>query len=312
MTILVLGATGFIGPHLTAALERRDAEVVGASRGGRGPQGAAVDRRDVRALRDLVRERAVATVIDLLAFTQADTAPLLAGLDGEVDRWVMASSADVYRNYEGLHRRACPAPIDGLLAEDSPLRASLYPYRLEPRRPSDAADAWKDDYDKIPLEAALRARPSLNGTIVRLPMVFGPGDRQRRFRWAISPMVSGAATIEVDPAWLGFRTTYGYVEDVADAMAAAALHPAAKGGTFNLGRDGDADNRWWLDRLAERAGWSGEVREVCAPPDGPIAAVDLGYGLTLDTRAFRTRCSWTEPTLLAEALDRTVADERRR
>jgi hypothetical protein len=144
-------------------------------------------------------------LIDLLAYTVADTNPLCRALDGEVERWVMASSCDVYRNYEGLHRKADPAPIVGSLAEDSPLRTTRYPYRSDRLRPADAPDAWMVDYDKIPLEEALLARPSLGGVVMRLPMVFGPGDRQRRFRWLLRPMLAHAPNLMVDPAWAAWR-----------------------------------------------------------------------------------------------------------
>ena len=164
MTVLVLGASGFIGPHAVAALTAAGEEAIGASRRGGGQFGAALDRRDPKAARRLVRDRRVDAVVDLLAFTEADTLPLLAALDGEVGRFVMASSCDVYRNYEGLHRKAAPEPITGALDEASPLRSLRHPYRAEPRRPADAPDAWMDDYDKIPLEAALLARPGLGAS----------------------------------------------------------------------------------------------------------------------------------------------------
>lgn len=301
MTVLVFGATGFIGPHVVRALEAAGREVVAGARA------AGVDRRDVAAVRTLVRARRVTRVIDLLAYTEADTLPLLDALDGEVERWVMASSCDVYRNYEGLHRKAAPAPIP-LLAEDAPLRVTRYPYRADPPRPTDAVDAWMDAYDKIPLEAAMRARPG--HVILRLPMVFGPGDRQRRFRWLLKPMLTGEAQLLVDPAWAGWRTTYGYVEDVGHAFAAAALHPAAAGRTFNLGLPDAPDHRGWIDRFASVLDWRGEVVETRL--DGPLAALDLAYPLVVDTRAFRAACDWREPTPLAVALARTVADERDR
>jgi nucleoside-diphosphate-sugar epimerase len=312
MTVLVLGATGFIGPHVVAALAARHVDVVGASRRGAGRQGAPVDRRDVRAVKALVRQRRVTTVIDLLAYTEADTLALLHAFDGEIEHWVMASSCDVYRNYDGLHRHPTAEPIVSPLTEMSPLRTRLHPYRQAPARDPEAPDAWMDDYDKIPLEAALRARAALAGTILRLPMVFGPGDRQRRFRWAISPMLRAETVIEVDRSWLGFRATYGYVEDVADSLATAALHPAARGRTFNLGRVLPADNRGWFDCFAERTGWAGEVRETAAPDGGPLAALDLRYPLVIDTSAFRAACSWVEPTSLIDAVDRTIADEKAR
>ncbi len=312
MTVLVLGAAGFIGPHVVAALAAPGHEVIGASRSGRGPHGVAIDRRDPAAVRSLVRERGVTAVIDLLAYTEADTAPLLGALDGEVGRWVMASSCDVYRNYEGLHRKSAPDPITAPLDEASPLRATRHPYRAEPRRPAGAADAWMDDYDKIPLEAALVARPGLGGVVLRLPMVFGPGDRQRRFRWIVRPMLAGEPRLTADPAWLRWRTTYGYVEDVAQGLATAATHPAAAGRIFNIGRGDVGDHRDWIDRFAAALDWQGQVAEARAGPDSPLAALDLSYPLIIDTRAFREACGWREPTDFEDVLLRTADDERRR
>jgi nucleoside-diphosphate-sugar epimerase len=311
MTVLVLGATGFIGPHVMAALAAAGHEAIGASRSGAGPHGAALDRRDGAAVRALARERRVDAVVDLLAFTEADTLPLLGALDGEVDRWVMASSCDVYRNYEGLHGKAASEPILGGLVETSPLRTVRYPYRADPRRPSGAPDAWMDDYDKIPLEAALMARPSLRGVVIRLPMVFGPGDRQRRFRWIVRPMLAGDARLAADPAWLRWRTTYGYVQDVAHALATASTHPAAAG-VFNIGRSDVTDHRDWIERFAAALDWDGGVAETRAGKDSPLAALDLGYPLIVDTGAFRKACGWREPTDFEDALTRTAADERQR
>jgi nucleoside-diphosphate-sugar epimerase len=311
MTVMVLGANGFIGPHIVAALEEKT-EIVAVSRRGTGPHGVAADRSDVRAIRKLVRERRATEVVDLLARTEADTLPLLETLDGEVGRYVLASSCDVYRNYEGLHGHASGPPIEGLLAEGSPLRTRLYPYRTDPPRDPAAADAWMDAYDKLPLEQALLERPGLGGTVMRLPMVFGPGDKQRRFRWCLAPMFADAEHIEADAGWLGFRSTFGYVADIGDALATAALRPAASGHVFNLGREGLGDNRAWLARFAAALGWRGEVRAAPSPPDGPLAGLDLSYPLTIDCRAFRNACAWTEPMSLDDALAATIADERGR
>jgi nucleoside-diphosphate-sugar epimerase len=312
MVVLVLGATGFIGPPVVRALDASGVEIVAASRSGGGPHGMALDRRNVDQVRKLVRERRITAVLDLLAFVEADTLPLLAALDGEVGRWVMASSCDVYRNYEGLHRKADPEPRLGPLKENSQLRTIRHPYRHLPRRAADASDAWMDDYDKIPLEQAVRARPGLSGVIVRLPMVFGPGDRQRRFRWIIAPMLAAKSRLAVDPAWARWRTTYGYVDDVAHALATTALHAAAPGRTFNVGYADPPDHCAWIGRFADVLGWRGEVDLIAAPEDSPLAALDLRFTLVADTHALRETCDWREPTPLDHALSRTAYDEEHR
>ncbi|WP_297509362.1 NAD-dependent epimerase/dehydratase family protein [uncultured Caulobacter sp.] len=301
MTVLILGATGFIGRHIVRALEAAGHEVVAASRR------VGLDRRDIGTIRACIREKRVTAVIDLLAYTEADTLPLLESPCDDVERWVMASSCDVYRNYEGLHRKSSPEPIT-LLGEDAPLRATRYPYRTDPPRPPAHADAWMDAYDKIPLETALRKRPG--HVILRLPMIFGPGDRQRRFRWLLGPMLASHERLTVDPTWAAWRASYGYVEDVADAIATATTHPGCGGRTFNIGGMETPDHRGWIDRFAERLDWRGAVVET--PSRGPLAALDLSYPLVLDTRAFRECCAWKEPTPLATALERTIADERDR
>ncbi len=303
-----------MGPHVVRAVGARGLAAVSVSRRGGGPGGVALDRRDVSRLKALVRERRVTRVIDLLALTIADTEPLWSALDGEVERWVMASSCDVYRNYEGLQRKASPPPIDGLLDEDSPLRVTRYPYRSDPRRSVDAEDAWMDDYDKIPLEQALLARPDLGGMVLRLPMVFGPGDRQRRFQWLLRPMLERRRMLRVDPSWATWRTTYGFVADIADALATAATapHQPARESVFNLGSGEIPDHQGWIDRFARVLDWRGQTIGERAAADSPIAALDLRYALQVDSRRFRTVHGWSEPTSLDDALRSTVADEAAR
>jgi nucleoside-diphosphate-sugar epimerase len=311
MTVLVIGATGFIGQPLVRALLARGEEVAAASRGGAGPCGVVCDRRDVAAVVALAAARRVRTVIDLLAYTEADTLPLFDALSGGVERYVLASSLDVYRNYEGLHRKAAPDPILEPMDEGAPPRASRHPYRAEPRRPADSPDAWLDDYDKIPLEEGLH-RADLIHTILRLPMIYGPGDRQQRFRWIISPTLGGRQRLAIDPAWAAWRTTYGFVDDVADAIAQSACHAGAPDGTFNLGEAEPPHHATWVARFGRAIGWTGAIVLRPAPPDSPIANLNLAYPLIADTRAFREAYAWREPTALEERLERTVAEQRAR
>jgi nucleoside-diphosphate-sugar epimerase len=35
---------------------------------------------------------------------------------------------------------------------------------------------WDDAYDKIEVEKAIMNNPDLPGTVLRLPMIYGPGD----------------------------------------------------------------------------------------------------------------------------------------
>lgn len=314
MRVLVLGGTGFIGGPLAERLAA-DHEVVVLHRGGRdlpdGVAGVLADRADPVAVRAAIRKTRASTVIDLLAMTQADTLPLFETLAGEIERYVLISSADVYRNYSGLHRKASPEPTPALLAEDSPLRETSFPYRLAEPRAVDDPLKVQDDYDKIPLERAIAGQASFGWTVLRLPMVYGPGDRQRRFAWLIRPMAARAERIVAPTAWLDWRTSYGFVEDVAGAIALAATHAAARDRTFNVGPADARPHRDWAARLAAAMGWSGEIIEGEAPgPMGAaLAALDLRYPLATDTHRIRAELGYEEAVAPDEALRLTIADE---
>lgn len=79
------------------------------------------------------------------------------------------------------------------LVESSPLRERLYPYRgVSIPRPYGIN--W-DEYDKILVERVVLGNSDLPVTVLRLPMVFGPGARdaaQRRFFPYLKRMDDGA------------------------------------------------------------------------------------------------------------------------
>jgi len=315
MKVMVLGATGFIGPPLVRALAAQGHQVVAVCRSpSREPGALALDRADAQAV--AAAADGAEAVVDLLAMTLASTQPLIARLAGRVGRYVLASSADVYRQYGALHRRE---PVDASNVppdESAPLRRELYPYRTDPRRPAGAPDAWMDDYDKIPIERALGEQLDLRGVVVRLPMVYGPGDRQRRFAWTIRPMLAKAAAIEVDAQWAAWRTSYGYVDDVAAGLALAATHPAANG-VYNLGPIEAPDHAQWVDRFAAALDWRGELRRIARdavpePTRAALAALDLSVPMVTDSHRIRVDLGYREAAGSAEALDRTIADEARR
>jgi nucleoside-diphosphate-sugar epimerase len=320
MKIMVLGASGFIGRPLLRWLVAEGHEVVAVSRS---PNAAprepritvlALDRRDPSAIAEAAESHRAEAVIDLLATTLAATQPLLEALAGRVGRYVMASSGDVYRQYGALHRLERAGRRIQPLDEDAPLRTRLHPYRATPPRPADDPAAWMDDYDKIPIERAVAGRKDLPAVVVRLPMIYGPGDRQHRFAWAIRPMLAKVPAIEVDARWAAWRTTYGYVDDVAAGLGLAATHPAAAGRTYNVGPLGGGDHAHWATRFAALLGWTGDLRpiprdEVAEPLRAHLDSLDLAWPMVTDTRRIRAEIGYREVVDPQDALRRTVENE---
>jgi nucleoside-diphosphate-sugar epimerase len=316
MRVLILGAGGFIGLPLAQTLRSAGHEVVGLSR--TAPKDFSglldhvrADREDTRAVAAAARERRIEVVVDLLALTQAATAHLLDALEGHIARYVLVSSADVYLNYGGLFRKVAQ-PTCEAVREDSPLRTSRYPYRgVQPRADTDP-DRWLDDYDKIPVETDVAARATIDWTILRLPMVFGPGDRQRRFGWLIGPLAAGVEHIAMPRAWARWQTTYGYVDDVAAGVALAATHEAASRRVFNLGLGQAPTHEEWGARFAAVMDWRGQITFDHDPTSSlatRIQGLDLSFPLILDTQRIRSELGFAEVVDERTALARTIEHE---
>ena len=80
-----------------------------------------------------------------------------------------------------LHR-IDPGPLEPVpLTEDSALRTTMPPYSKEALAAVRTTFAWVDEeYDKVQVEHAIQSDPELPATILRLPMVYGPGDPLHR------------------------------------------------------------------------------------------------------------------------------------
>jgi hypothetical protein len=110
-------------------------------------------------------------------------------------------------------------------------RRGWYPHRSQPS----LSFADKDDYEKILVERVALSEPQLPGTVLRLPCVFGPGDRHRRLRTYLKRMEDGRPTILLDERQADWLWTRGYVENVAAAIVLALLDERASGHVYNVG-----------------------------------------------------------------------------
>lgn len=313
MRMLIVGSSGFIGQAIAANARARGLFVAGMSRDLRFSSvhedaHLSADAADPTQVLNAVRAHAIDVVVDVIARTHARTGPLLEALDGQIARYVMVSSCDVYRNYGLLHRRETGTPDLDLL-ETSALRASRHPYRgSQPRAPDDPL-RWHDDYDKIPIEDAVRSLAA-PWTIARLPMVYGPGDRQARFAWALGAMLGGAGHIEAPTAWLDWTSTYSFAANVGAAVCLAAIHPAAAGSAVNIADSEPASNRQWFERLRAVTGWRGALVETDAlwPT---LQGLDLSVPLAVNAAWSRTTLDFTPDISIEASLAATTAAHRR-
>jgi nucleoside-diphosphate-sugar epimerase len=310
--VLVIGGTGFIGRPLVRELARMGHAVSILTRSGISPQLPAEpiigDRRDLATLRPKAD-----VVIDMILSSGTQAAQLMETFRGVTGRVVAASSMDVYRACGVLH--GCePGPLEPVpLTEDSPLRSKLQTYPPESVKMLQKVFHWLDDeYDKIPVERAILGDPDLPGTVLRLPMVYGPGNHLHRFHPVLKRIDDGRRRIffeEVNSAW---RSPRGYVDNVAAALALAAVSGQATGRVYNVAERPAFSELEWAGKIAAAAGWDGEF--VILPKDRmPPHLVQPGNSAQhweADSSRIRSELGYGEPALLDAAIRQTIEWER--
>lgn len=315
MRILIIGGTSFIGPRVARRLAEAGHAVTVFHRGTSGtdrPVGVIHlrgDRDDLPQHRDAIGRVDPDVVIDMIAMTQRHAEGLIEAVSGIARRAVVISSADVYRNYGGLLGIEEAPPAQAPLDEDAPLRSQLYPYR---GREEMASFKHRDEYDKIVVERTLLTQHDLPTTVLRLPAVYGPDDRQHRTWGHLRAMDDGRPAIILGNAQGGWRWSRGYVENVAGAICAVALEETALQTVYNVADEPPLTEAQWAAAIGQAAGWRGVVRQV-AEEDLPLSLKPpyrWEYSLALDTRRLRRDFPIADECDLATSLSATVQWER--
>src|SRR3984957_4434396 len=190
MRILLIGGNGFIGRSVVAALRRRGLPSPVFHRGSApAPVGVVEirgDRQQLKASAQELRQFAPDVVIDMVISSGGQAEELMNLFRGATRRVVMLSSIDVYRAV-GISHGTEDGPLQEVpLTEESELRRSLHPYSPESMQLMRRIFPWgTDDYDKIPAERIVMNDRGLPGTVLRLALVYGPGDPLHRFYSAV-------------------------------------------------------------------------------------------------------------------------------
>jgi nucleoside-diphosphate-sugar epimerase len=314
MRVLLIGGNGFIGPQVASELLRTGHDVSSFQRSDRSarlPSGVRVvlgDRQRLSEARAELVGLKPDVVIDLILSSGRQARELMAVFRGVAKRVVALSSMDVYRAC-GVLNGLEPGGLEPLpLSESSALRSvpAYPPDRIVALR---TVFGWLDsEYDKIPVEQAILGDPELPGTVLRLPMVYGPGDRLHRFLPLVQRIRDGRRAFLFSEQVAEWRGTRGFVENVAAAIALAALSDRAAGRVYNVG-DLDAPSELeWARLVLAAAGHEAEL--VCAP-DASVPPYLKASGNTeqhwvTDTARLRDELGYREPVSREEALHRTT------
>lgn len=281
MRVAVLGGTRFVGRAIVAELTGGGDEVVVVHRGETEPADLPAvthvhtDRAGFADAADEVRRFGAEAVVDCTAYTAADVDAVLPHLDGQA-RLVLLSSMDVYRAFGAVLADAETDPVP--ITEESPVRPDRYPYRDSPRY-------RMPDYDKLDVEPRYLER---GAAVLRLPMVYGPRDPQRREEFVLRRVRAGRRRIPTGAGnWLWTR---GFIDDVARAAALAARTGAAAGEVLNVGEPTTASFVMWVRQILDVAGHDAElvpVPDPALPDDLRFLAARAQHVLVDCTKATR-------------------------
>lgn len=299
-TVLVTGATGFIGRHLVERLRREERlRLVLLSRSSRTKRSrselwiqspledltttlwrqAGIEQVDVVFHLGAFTPRSQRDVNDVFGVFQGNvlgTRALLASLDPAPRRFVFASSVDVY---------AAPASRDALIDEASP---------ASPKSLHGASKLFCEKL--IEADAAERAYAC---SILRYGHVYGPGEEAyeklipktiERLRGGQPPVLYGDGNLQRDLL---------YVDDAVTATLRAASSDDPAPGPINVVSGESVSIREVIHLLARLTGYHGEILEK--------AGTSSGHSLRFDNRCLLERLGVKPSISLEEGLRRELA-----
>ena len=310
MTVLVTGATGFVGGQVLAALARR----------------GVVARAAVRTAEDAARLPPGAPVVVVGSIESAEWAGALEGASA-----VVHLAARVHRLSEqgsvseraARYHAANVAPTERLA--DAALAAGISRFVFASSVKvfgEGRATPYHDDDEPVPVDpygiSKLAAERMLDGkraaglepVSLRPPLVHGDGVRGNFSR--LLRLARLATRIPVPLGGIDNHRSLIYVENLADAIAVAATSSVRAPGSYLVADQPPISTSMLVRRLAAAVGRTAHVFRM--PPVAVRALRYAGFGaeldrltgdLIMDDARFRATFGWTPPVAADDGLVRT-------
>ena len=319
MRILVIGGNGFIGTPLVRELRTGSHDVAVFHRrahAGISAEGVTQiegNRNRLPEYRDEVERFKPDVIVDLVLSSEAQTRQLMDTVSGLTRRVVVASSMDVYRAWGMLHGIE-PGALEPIpITENSPVRSTRQLYPPEALKKMQGVFSWIDEgYDKIAVEDVVMSDSEIQGTVVRLPMIYGPGDRLHRLHPVLKRIADGRTRMLLSEDYAAWRGPRGYVDNVAHALALAATSEKAARRVYNVCEEPNLSELDWQKKIVQQTKWRG--RFVTLPPERTprhlLVPANMMQQVVVSSALIRNELGYAEIVEPDEAIRRTIVWEQ--
>jgi nucleoside-diphosphate-sugar epimerase len=316
MRILVIGGNGFIGKPLVRQLinSGHRVAVFHRNRDEDPPEAKHLqgDRNRLPECLEDFKAFSPDVIIDMLLSSGEQARQLMAVANELNARVVAVSSMDVYRAW-GVMLGTEPGGLEPMpLTEESPLRAPAHSYPPELVEKMKSIFTWvTPGYDKAAVERQVMHGGS-RSTVIRLPMVYGPGDLLHRLYGVVKRATDNRAFIILAEDYAAWRGPRGYVENVAHAIALTCTSPHAIGRIYHVCDEPALSELEWQKKVVAQTQWSG--RFVILPgertPKHLLAFGNAAQHLYGNADRIRRELGYTDLVSTDEAIRRTIAWEQ--
>ena len=299
MKLLIIGGTGFFGRTIVCRAIDADHDVLvyhrGSSEPDRDPKlphlhGSTLEiGQHVQSIKSFAPDG----VIDTTLFMAKTIDTVIDAIDGLCERYILISSGDVYRAYGVLHRTE-PGPLQAMPVDETA--------ELRTQRGFDSVATEFED--NLYAERADLSQDRVPTTIIRAPAMFGPWDKQERVLGPMKRLKDSGAKLVLAEEAAQYRHTYGYVDNVADALLLCAADRRDGNFIYNAGYPGGLSIQERFVLVADAMGWEGEItssRDLKSEMN-----IDFRQELVMNTSRLREDLGYKEAIPIEEAMRRSV------
>jgi nucleoside-diphosphate-sugar epimerase len=318
MRILVIGGTGFIGKHVLRHLLQHGHELITVQRhiSAALPPSVdqlACDQQELHRVAARMRSFRPEVVIDMISSSAGQARNTVEVFAGYTERLISISSQDVYKAFAIFHGTE-EGPIEPLpLTEESPRRSRRETYPPQVLARLRQTLGWvTEEYNNVEMEDVVMSVAGLRATVLRLPMVYGPGDYIHRLYPILKRIDDSRKAIPIADTVAQWRSPRGYVDNVATAVVLAAEKSEAAGQVFNVAEEESFSELEWTRLVTDAAGWKGSIVTIpflLAPAHLQLPGNFSQHG-SCSSRRIRELLGYREAIPRADALRATVEWER--